>query len=113
MLLGTARSVIMAMATHLHSKCLHASANFTANATKANDPQGFPLQLHPHEEASLPLALFHGGMALGEVAGHGQEEGAGLLCGADGVSARSTANQARAQVVPIKIPHMLLHVLYN
>ena len=81
------------LTTHLHSEGLHASSDFTANATKADNPQGFPLQLHPHEEAPLPLALLHGGMALREVAGYSQQEGTRLFCRTDGVASRSAAGE--------------------
>lgn len=102
MILQRVPSSCTAVATHLHSKRLHASGNFTTNAAKADYPQGFPLQFHPHEEGSLPLALLHGGVALGDIAGHCQQESAGLLRSTNGVSSWSAADQVWIHVMAVR-----------
>mmetsp|Transcript_44891 Transcript_44891/g.111259 ORF Transcript_44891/g.111259 Transcript_44891/m.111259 type:complete len:237 (-) Transcript_44891:171-881(-) len=71
-----------------HAECLHATDDFASDAPEAEHAEGLAVKLDAHEVLALPLALLHRAVALRHIAGHGHDEGAGVLGSGDRVASR-------------------------
>mmetsp|Transcript_4170 Transcript_4170/g.6640 ORF Transcript_4170/g.6640 Transcript_4170/m.6640 type:complete len:216 (+) Transcript_4170:2334-2981(+) len=76
------------IANHMHPHCVCHGCYVLANASTANNAQGFAGDLHTRKGFSVPFSLFYGHIRSGDRSGQRAEEGHGELGSADGVSAR-------------------------
>ncbi len=71
-----------------HSESQAPFRHHPADAAQADDPQGLVKHFRSLVFLLFPLPLGHGPVGLGDIAGHGQHEGNGVLGGGDGVAPR-------------------------
>ena len=76
------------VADGLHVEGLQTFCHIGAHAADADDAHGFIQELDAGEALSVPTAFHDGLVGLGDVAGHGEHEGDGVLAGGDGIRFR-------------------------
>src|SRR5438477_564292 len=93
---GSSRRQIRIISKHAHSECDRSSAQFTADASHADDAESFVVELHSLKIRSGPAAAPNTGISLRNLAGDTQQKRKRMLRGRYRVTAGSVQHNNSA-----------------
>ena len=86
--LGTLLGNIGVIGNDIHIEGLRPLGHAAADAAQAHHAQGLASELYAHIFLAIPLALLHGLVGHGNIAGHGEHHGHSMLRSGNGVATR-------------------------